>query len=306
MSEEQIDAIYARQSVDRTDSISIENQIEWCRHETHGMAYRTYCDRGYSGGNTHRPGFAAMMEDIKNGRIRRVIVYKLDRISRSLVDFMGIMEQFQRYAVEFISATERFETASPMGRAMLAICMVFAELERETIRKRVTDAYAARCRRGFYMGGRIPYGFHLRETVIDGIHTAMYEPEEQEAAQIREIYRLYAVGDATMQSLAETLPARGIRHLRGGMWISARISDILRNPIYVRADTRIREYFLANGSVVMDSAASYRATNGCYLYDSAGESVLVIAPHEGLVDAGLWLACRSKAVRAHGGRGYTG
>ena len=298
MAENRLDAIYARQSVERADSISIENQIAWCVAETRGNPYRVYSDRGYSGGNTHRPAFAAMMEDVQNGQIGRVIVYKLDRISRSLVDFVNITQALNRRGVAFVSATERFDTASPMGKAMLGICMIFAELERDTIRKRVTDAYAARCRRGFYMGGRIPYGFRLRETVIDGIHTAMYEPEEAEAAQIREIYRLYAVGDDTMQSLAKRLPECGIPHLRGGTWISARISEMLRNPIYVCADGRIRDYFLQNGVTVPEDAAHFTGKNGCYLFNSAGESVLIAAPHAGLVDSGLWLACRHKAERA--------
>ena len=300
MPDTRLDAIYARQSVDRADSISIENQIAWCLAETHGRAHQIYSDRGFSGGNTNRPGFASMMEDVQKGQIRRVIVYKLDRISRSLVDFVNITESLHRNDVAFVSATERFDTASPMGRAMLGICMIFAELERETIQKRVTDAYAARCRRGFYMGGRIPYGFRLRDTVIDNIHTAMYEPMAEEAAQIREIYRLYASGDDTMQSLAARLPTHGLPHLRGGTWNSARISELLKNPIYVRADCRIRDHFIAMGTVVPEGADRFTGTNGCYLYDSAGESVLVAAPHEGLVDSDLWLACRHKAIRAHG------
>lgn len=299
MPDTRMDAIYVRQSIDRTDSLSIESQIAWCLAETHGRAHRIYSDRGFSGGNTNRPGFAAMMEDVQNGLIHRVIVYKLDRISRSLVDFVNITESLHRNAVAFVSATERFDTASPMGRAMLGICMIFAELERETIRKRVTDAYAARCRRGLYMGGRIPYGFQLCDTVIDNIRTAMYAPMVEEAMQIREIYRLYAIGDDTMASLAARLPSHGLPHLRGGTWNSARISELLKNPIYVRADYRIREHFIAMGTVVPEGADRFTGSNGCYLYNSAGESVLVAAPHEGLVDSDLWLACRMKALRTH-------
>lgn len=294
------DAIYARQSVDRADSISIENQLAWCRAETHGAPRKEYCDRGYSGGNIRRPGFSSMMEDIKSGMIGRVLVYKLDRISRSLVDFVNIMEIFEEYNVAFVSATERFDTASPLGKAMLGVCMVFAELERDTIRKRVADAYAARCRRGYYMGGRIPYGFRLQRTMIDGIHTAMYTAEETEAAQVREIFRMYADEDIAMRTIADLLPKYGVVHLRGGTWNSARISEMLRNPIYVRADGQIRDYYTAQGTTVMDCAAQYTGERGCYLYESAGENVLVLAPHTGLVDAGVWLACRKKAARKSG------
>ena len=144
------DAIYGRQSVDRKDSISIESQIEFCKYELRGGNFRKYTDKGYSGKNTDRPKFQEMMADIRRGLIKRVVVYKLDRISRSILDFATMMETFQEYNVEFVSSTEKFDTSTPMGRAMLNICIVFAQLERETIQKRVTDAYYSRCQHGFH------------------------------------------------------------------------------------------------------------------------------------------------------------
>lgn len=147
------DALYFRQSVERVDSISIESQLEYCKYETRGNPYKEYIDRGYSGKNTNRPAFEEMLEDIRQGKISRVIVYKLDRISRSILDFANMMDIFQKYNVEFVSSTERFDTSTPIGRAMLNICIVFAQLERETIQKRVTDAYYSRCKRGFTWAG---------------------------------------------------------------------------------------------------------------------------------------------------------
>ena len=175
------DALYARQSIEKQDSISVESQLAYCQYETHGAPFLTYTDRGFSGKDTHRPGFTQMMNDVQAGKIRRVIVYKLDRISRSILDFANMMEQFQTFHVEFVSSTEKFDTSTPIGRAMLHICIVFAQLERETIQKRVSDAYYARCRLGLYMGGRIPYGFQLVDTVLQGIHTSCYVPVPEEA-----------------------------------------------------------------------------------------------------------------------------
>lgn len=108
-----MNAIYARQSVDRADSISIESQIEFCQYEMRGEQYKVYTDRGYSGKNTDRPAFAEMMNDIENGVIGKVVVYKLDRISRSILDFSNMMEQFGTHKVEFVSTTEKFDTSSP-------------------------------------------------------------------------------------------------------------------------------------------------------------------------------------------------
>ena len=115
------DCIYARQSVDRKDSISIESQIDFCKYELKGGSCKVFKDKGYSGKNTDRPEFQKLLGEIRKGRVRRVIVYKLDRISRSILDFANMMELFQEYDVEFVSSTEKFDTSTPMGRAMLNI-----------------------------------------------------------------------------------------------------------------------------------------------------------------------------------------
>ena len=112
------DCIYARQSVDRKDSISIESQIDFCKYELKGGSCRVFKDKGYSGKNTDRPEFQKLLGEIRKGKVRRVIVYKLDRISRSILDFATMMELFQEYDVEFVSSTEKFDTSTPMGRAM--------------------------------------------------------------------------------------------------------------------------------------------------------------------------------------------
>ena len=126
------DCIYARQSVDRKDSISIESQIDFCKYELKGGSCRVFKDKGYSGKNTDRPEFQKLLGEIRKGKVRRVIVYKLDRISRSILDFATMMELFQEYDVEFVSSTEKFDTSTPMGRAMLNICIVFAQLRETT------------------------------------------------------------------------------------------------------------------------------------------------------------------------------
>lgn len=186
-----MDFIYARQSIDKEDSISIESQIELCLRESTSKEHKVFKDKGYSGKNTDRPDFQEMMSLIRRGGVSRVIVYRLDRISRSVLDFAGLINEFQKYGVEFVSITERFDTSTPIGKAMLMIVMIFAQLERETIQQRVIDAYRSRSRKGFYMGGRIPYGFKLKNTVIDGIKTSMYEAIPEEIQVVELIYSLY-------------------------------------------------------------------------------------------------------------------
>ncbi len=150
--------------------------------------YREYRDKGYSGKNTDRPKFQELIRDIEKGQISTVVVYKLDRISRSIIDFATMMELFQRYNVEFVSATEKFDTSTPMGRAMLNICIVFAQLERETIQRRVQDAYYSRCERGFHMSGKAPYGYRLEPTTVDGIKTKMMAVDPVAAEQVKQMF----------------------------------------------------------------------------------------------------------------------
>lgn len=298
-------AIYARQSVDRADSISIENQIDFCKYETRGESFQTYIDRGYSGKNTNRPEFMQMMEDIKEGSVQTVVVYKLDRISRSIMDFSNMMEIFEKHRVQFISATEKFDTSSPMGKAMLNICIVFAQLERETIQKRVADAYFARSQKSFYMGGRIPYGFRKKPAVIDGIHTSMYEIEPEEAEQVKLIYELYAQRSCSFGDIITKFNEMGITK-RGKPWERTRIRDILINPVYVKADLDVYDFYKSEGVEIANDPSDFIGTNGCYYYkgrDFVGRkhtvlegNNLVLAPHEGIISSDIWLACRRKCL----------
>ena len=302
-----MNAIYARQSVDRADSISIESQIEFCQYEMRGEQYKVYTDRGYSGKNTDRPAFAEMMNDIESGVIGKVVVYKLDRISRSILDFSNMMEKFGKRRVEFVSTTEKFDTSSPMGRAMLNICIVFAQLERETIQKRVADAYYSRSQKSFYMGGRVPYGFRLIPTTIDGVKTSMYEINAEEAEQVRLIYELYSKPECSYGDIIRYFQAHGILK-NGKPWGRTRLADVLRNPIYVRADLSVYEFYRDQGAIMANDPSDFIGTNGCYYYkgqDSVGRKQmnlegnhLVLAPHEGIIPSDLWLKCRAKCSRS--------
>ncbi len=300
------DALYARQSIEKKDSISVESQLEYCRYETHGEASIEYTDKGFSGKDTNRPGFENMMNDIRSGKIKRVIVYKLDRISRSILDFANMMEIFQKYRVEFVSSTEKFDTSTPIGRAMLNICIVFAQLERETIQKRVTDAYYARCKRGFYMGGRIPYGYRLTDTVIDNIRTSMYEEVPEESGQLKLIYSMYADTDNSLGDIVRYLNEHQIKNLRGVNWNTARISEMLRNPVYVQANIDVYQFFQSQGANICNPASDFTGYNACYLYKGTvstsrkqgdlSDKEIVLAPHKGFIPSKTWLACRVRCL----------
>lgn len=289
-----IDAIYGRQSIDKKDSISIESQFESCRYELKGGECKEYKDKGYSGKNIDRPDFQRLLTDIKNGLIKRVIVYKLDRISRSIVDFAKLMELFKRYNVEFVSCTEKFDTSTPMGRAMLNICIVFAQLERESTQQRVTDAFYSRCTKGYYMRGRAPYGFDLEPIVINGIKTKkLVENASMGYAQL--MYEMYEVPEASYGDISRFF-AKSNMSVYGKTLKRGFIAQLLRNPVYVQADMDIYEYFKAQGAKIENDAADFTGEFGCYLYQGreGEEKILVLAPHEGKVPSRLWLKVQHK------------
>lgn len=302
-------ALYARQSIDNKESISIESQLEYCRYETKGKEYRTYKDSGYSGKNTERPGFQQMMTDIKNGEIEAVVVYKLDRISRSILDFSQMMEEFRKKNVEFISVNEKFDTSNVMGRSMLNICIVFAQMERETIQQRVTDAYYSRCKNQFYMGGRIPYGYRLEDYSIMGRKSSRYVEVPEESEQLKLMYSLYADPNNSLGDIVNYFNEHGIKHLRGGMWSTARISEILRSPVYVKADADIYDFYVSQGTNVNNKVEEFIGENGCYLYKGQGSTSdkksnlkgkeLVLAPHKGFISSDIWLKCRIRCINNH-------
>lgn len=292
-----MDALYCRQSIEKKDSISIESQLEYCLYETHENEYKQYIDRGFSGKDTNRPAFESMINDIKKGMISRVIVYKLDRISRSILDFSNMIELFQKYNVEFISSTEKFDTSTPIGHAMLNICIVFAQLERETIQKRIKDNYYSRSKRGFYMGGRVPYGFTLKCTVIEGIKTAMYEQIPEEIEHIKIMYHLYSSYENSLIDIVRYFDENNIKNLRGKNWASNRISEILSNPIYVKADVDIYNFFQNQDINIINPISDFTGNNACYLYKSKEDnSYLVVAPHKGIISSSEWIKCRLKCL----------
>ena len=201
-------ALYARKSIEREGSISCETQLDYCRAmlkpEERRQKIHTFVDNGYSGSNTDREGFREMMKLVERGKINKIIVYRLDRISRSLSDFITILDTLKRNHVAFVSSQESFDTSSSYGEMIVKILMVFAEFERNSIIERVTQAYHHRAEQRFYMGGRRPYGFILTETTIGGIKTKMLSPNPSEIDRVKTIFENYAVPGVTLRRVTVT------------------------------------------------------------------------------------------------------
>lgn len=299
--------LYARKSVERENSISCETQLEYCkmmiRPDERDEKVIPIVDNGFSGGNVNRDGFRKMMKLVRQGSVRKVIVYKLDRISRSLSDFVNILQEFKANKVEFVSSQESFDTSSSYGEMIVKLLMVFAEFERTSIINRVTQAYAHRSEMGFYMGGRQPYGFELVPTVIHNIRTKKLDPIPSEAEQIRYIFEVYAQESVSLRQLMNILVAEGKHPLNGSSWTTAKLSTLMKNPIYVKADSDVYDYYDRHGVQMITDVSLFTGECGAQLYGRArhapessdwSDMKLVLLTHSGIVDSGIWLKCRRK------------
>lgn len=295
-------AIYARQSVDKKDSISIETQVALCAREIlPGQDYRVYADRGFSGSNINRPAFQQLLADIRQGGVERIVTYRLDRISRSVLDFAGLIDFFGRYQVSFNSTQEKFDTGTPIGRAMLNIVMTFAQLERETIQQRIRDNYYARGEKGMYLGGPAPFGFQrTAESAAAG--RRVYLTPSEDAETLRRLYRLYDGGE-TLGEIARLLNGEGVLSPGGASWDSGKVSRVLRNPVSVAADDAVYRYYRQRGCRISDDPADFAAGRGCYLYGKraggrkytdVADHVLTLAPHMGVIPPDLFLRCQHR------------
>lgn len=206
-------AIYTRVSTEHgldMEFNSLDAQREACeayiksqKHEGWHCLPDTYDDGGFSGGSLDRPDLKRLMGDIKAGRLDIVVVYKVDRLTRSLADFAKLVELFDIHKVSFVSVTQAFNTTSSMGRLTLNVLLSFAQFEREVTGERIRDKIAASKKKGIRMGGPVPLGYTLKDKklIID----------EAEAATVRHIFEGY-LAHGTLSALMRHFDERGHRH----------------------------------------------------------------------------------------------
>lgn len=300
-----MEAIYARQSVEKKDSLSIEGQIELCAREC-CTDYTVYADRGYSGKNTNRPDFERMLDDIVAGKISKVVVYRLDRFSRSISDFGQIWNVLQKHNVEFVSITEKFDTSTPMGRAMLHIIMVFAQLERETIAQRIKDNYYQRAKYGSWLGGPAPFGFDIQRTCENGKNVPVLVANK-DAEIVKHIFTEYAQPKISLGMLARMLTSEGIPCIKREHWDSVALSRILHNPCYVCLTPEVYLFYKNKGVQICGGIEDFSQDYAGLLigkrdrsagkYTELADCHFSPANHKGFIPAAIWLQCQHKLDR---------
>lgn len=215
-----------------------------------------YDDGGFSGGNTERPGLQQLLADIQAHKIQVVVVYKVDRLTRSLADFAKLVELFDAHGVSFVSVTQQFNTTTSMGRLTLNVLLSFAQFEREVTGERIRDKIAASKRKGMWMGGMVPMGYLPKERSLS-IH-------EDQALQVREIFKLY-LACGSVREVKEELDRRGwrtpLRPFKEGAKRSGgagnrpfsrgNIYRMLSNPIYIGQIVHKDETFPGNHPAII-------------------------------------------------------
>ncbi len=223
-------AIYTRVSTDHQidkDSLPMQRKdlIAYAQLVIGTEDYEIFEDAGYSGKNVSRPGFQAMMDRTRKGEFTHILVWKIDRISRNLLDFAQMYAELKKLGVAFVSKNEQFDTSSAMGEAMLKIILVFAELERNMTSERVTATMISRASKGVWNGGHIPYGYSY------DFKEKAFSINEEEAEIVRYIHDEYERLKSLVR-LANALTAMGSKTRSGAFWSPTSVSIILGSYFY--------------------------------------------------------------------------
>ena len=250
--------IYSRKSKWTGRGESVENQVQMCLEyikrnipDSSNATIRVFEDEGYSGKNTKRPEFQNMMQEIRKGKCSFLVCYKLDRMGRNIIDIASMVEELNNLKVSFISIKENFDTSTPLGKTMLYIAGIFAQMEREQIAERVKDNMMLLARDGRWLGGNTPLGFQSekeeRILVGDKIKSSYkLAVNKQEMATVHFIFNEF-LEKQSLVKVVEFFLKNDIRTKRGKEYTTVGIRDILINPVYCVGDEDAYDYFESLG-----------------------------------------------------------
>jgi site-specific DNA recombinase len=298
-------AIYSRKSKFSEKGDSIENQLTLCEEYGRSIgvtSFIKYEDEGFSGGNTNRPQFKAMMKDAKAKKFDVLICYRLDRISRNVSDFTYTIDELKKHSIGFISIREQFDTTTPMGRAMMNIAAVFAQLERETIAERIKDNMLELAKTGRWLGGTPPLGYRSEPVEFfddNGKPKKLFKlalvPEEIEIVKLT--YDLF-LEKKNYSSVASYLCRNNYKGKSGGEFSRQTVMQIITNPVYCIADDAILNYFRDKGSIVCGNPEAgnfglmvYNKREGGKHEKPVSDWIISIGRHEALIDSDNWIKC---------------
>lgn len=294
-------AIYSRKSKFVEGSESIENQIQLCKeYIKHNIKnvdnLLIYEDEGFSGKNIKRPEYQKMMAAAKNKMFDVLVCYKLDRISRNVLDFSDTLETLNKLDISFVSITERFDTNTPMGRAMIYIASVFAQLERETIAERVHDNMIELAKTGKWLGGTPPLGY-LKEGIKNNCKIVIDNKTKNIVANL---FNKYLELHSMHKTVSWTIE-NNIKTSKNNFFTIMALKAIITNPIYCVADENFYNYVKENNMIICNSKDEFINNNsfGAYCYNkndhikctirSKNNWIVAIGKHPAIIKSSVWI-----------------
>lgn len=302
-------AIYSRKSCLTDKGESIKNQIDMCKQYVYAHIYPKekckfiiYKDEGFSAKNTDRPEFKKMISDSEKGKFSHIVCYRLDRISRNVGDFSHLIEKFNKLNISFICIKEQFDTSVPMGRAMMYMASVFAQLERETIAERVKDNMLMLSKSGRWLGGPPPLGFDSHKIFNDKTKKYEYylESNENDIKKVKKIYSKF-LENHSLSKTKQYLDSVGLTSKLENSFSIPAIKKILTNPVYCTADSQALNYFKKSGTKIYYGIDKFDSSRGIITYNKRNycknhgaknpicDWVVSIGTHKGIISGGNWI-----------------
>lgn len=288
-------AIYGRKSVYSDKSDSVDNQFRMCREyidfRFSGQvdSVEQYSDEDYTGANTNRPDLQRLLSDIKFAHINALVVYQLDRLSRDVKDFSNIYSLLEEHNVMFVSIKENIDTTTPIGKAMMYVTVVFAQMERETIAARVTDNMIGLAKKGYWTAGNPPVGFVRENIVINGKKHVTIIPDPDGVEYVEWIFDTFLDNKFSLQRMETYFRKKGIRTQSGAFFSTTQIHKILTMPFCVAGTADVYDFYESKGCQ-MDPGSPrelWDGTRGVMVY---GRSTQKNKKHQ-LNPPEKWLVC---------------
>jgi len=304
-------AIYARKSAQSDTSDSISNQVKIIKNYLEMTIPGNYDvfeyieAEGHTGATTNkRPEFNRMVEDIKNGFLDAVACYKLDRLNRNVRDFSQLFQLLQDNNVEFLSARDKIDTTTAVGRAMMYMTSVFSQMERETTVERETDAMIQLAANGNWAGGVAPLGYKLEKILVNNKHHTILVKDEETAPFVKMVFD--AFNGRSLNGVATYFKKNGVKAPKGGYFSSSQIHTILKNPHYCPATQEVYDYFKALGCIMRMPKEAFTGRYGIIVYgrtsDGKGKKhtsnppekwSVSVGQHKAILDSETWLRAQS-------------
>lgn len=307
-------AIYSRKSKFTGKGESIENQIELCKTyiknrnpEIKDEDILVFEDEGYSGKNMNRPQFQLMMKAAKEKKLSGIVCYRLDRISRNVGDFSILIDELNDFNMTFESINEKFDTSTPMGKAMMYICSIFAQLERETIAERIKDNMHELAKTGRWLGGATPTGYESKKIVervnVNGKDMTAYKLEliPEEAEIVKLVFGKFLEYNSLSKTEAYFLQ-NNIKTKNGKDFTRFTFKAILQNPVYMIADNDAWQYFESKGVDIYSDKEQFDGKHGLIGYNKTlqrsgktnvmrgiDEWIIAVGKHQGIISGADWV-----------------